>query len=139
LMGVIVPSDFSASNQPLPSILQRPLFAYFSHASRGARQAQGLQGVTEVAVLFREATSESERAAIVVRSLAAKLARALEISSEDVDPSNSLSDYGVDSLMAVELREWIGKQFQATVAVFDIMSGAKISAIGDLVVQRTSL
>ncbi|CAJ2500643.1 Uu.00g034960.m01.CDS01 [Anthostomella pinea] len=54
--------------------------------------------------------------------------------------SDALSKYGVDSLMAVELRNWIGTDFKAQVAVFDIMGGGTvIFDIGDLVLSRSQL
>lgn len=43
-----------------------------------------------------------------------------------------MSDYGVDSLMAVELRNGIGKDYEAEVAVFDVLGGASIADIGQL-------
>lgn len=48
-------------------------------------------------------------------------------------------DYGLDSLMAIELRNWIGRDFAPSVAVFDIMGGSSISALGDLVAKRTEI
>ncbi|KAI1496792.1 hypothetical protein F5X99DRAFT_399219 [Biscogniauxia marginata] len=47
-----------------------------------------------------------------------------------------LLDYGMDSPMAVELRELTRKQFQAIVAVFNIMSDTTVSEIGMLVMER---
>ncbi|KAK3385499.1 hypothetical protein B0H63DRAFT_522832 [Podospora didyma] len=56
--------------------------------------------------------------------------------AEDIQPSKPLSSYGVDSLMAVELRNWIGREFSATMAVFDIVGGVPISSVVKLVAQR---
>ena len=75
----------------------------------------------------------------MIGALARKLARAMAISADDVELSKPLSSYGVDSLMAVELRNWIGKDFAANVAVFDIMGNVPIAKIGDLVVARSSI
>lgn len=89
------------------------------------------------AVLFQLSTTDAERVATVISSLMKKLSRALTVSEEDIDSRKPLSDYGVDSLMAVELRNWIRRDFSATVAVFDIMAGSSsIDAIGILVVDR---
>ncbi len=65
------------------------------------------------------------------------MARALSIVNEDVDPGKTLSSYGMDSLMAVELRNWIGRDFRASVAVFDILGDYSIKALGDVVAERT--
>jgi acyl carrier protein len=138
LLGVLTPVDYIKTGRPLPALLQRPLFSGYSQSITGAQQGDGIEAL-EPGYLFQQASTTEERVDVVIRSLAEKLARALDISAEEVSRSKVLSDYGVDSLMATELREWIGKQFKATVAVFDIMSGTTIAAIGDLVVDRSSL
>ena len=120
--------------------MKRPLFAGFIQSTTGAgRDTEGQDIVADVGGLFAEARGAKAKSDFFVRALAEKLARAIGISSEEVEPTKVLSDYGIDSPMAVELREWIGKHFQATVAVFEIMSGTPLNDIGDLVVSRSNL
>lgn len=75
----------------------------------------------------------------MVRALTTKLARALSISADDIEQGKQLGDYGVNSLMAVELRSWIARDFGANILVFEIMGGTKIAAIGELVAGRVNL
>ena len=72
---------------------------------------------------------------MVVEALSQRLARTLAIKLEDVDTHQALHAYGVDSLIAVELRTWLGKEFAADVAVFEIVSGKTIEAVGELVAK----
>jgi acyl carrier protein len=60
----------------------------------------------------------------------------LGLQVEDIDPRKSLSDYGVDSLMSVELRNWIWRSFKASVAVFDIMGGKSLKGVAQLVAEK---
>lgn len=76
---------------------------------------------------------------IVVRALAERLARSLAIAADDVESGKRLDDYGVDSLVAVELKNWLAKDFGATVAVFEIMGSMTIGGIGALVVDKTEI
>lgn len=46
-----------------------------------------------------------------------------------MDPSKCLSNYGVDSLMAVELRNWMRRDFKASLAVFKVMDGMTIPTV----------
>lgn len=64
------------------------------------------------------------------------MARALGIAVEDVDAEKTLADYGTDSLMTVELRSWMRKDFGAEVTLFDMMGGKSIKAVGELVVGK---
>lgn len=139
LIGLLTPAHFLLQGQTPPQMHDRPFFGPFSHIV-GQTVSESPISVTEnPGTLFRLEKETDERIQIVIRALAVKLARAMSISPDDVEPSKPLSSYGVDSLMAVELRNYIGREFQATVAVFDIMGGVPISSIGDLVVERSSV
>ncbi|KAI8964593.1 hypothetical protein F5Y11DRAFT_355477 [Daldinia sp. FL1419] len=138
LFGLRTPADFLAKGQTPPALLTRPLFAPFSHIVGEAKSASKEAGV-DSAALFRAAPDASERIQIVINALTQKLARSMAISADDVELNKPLSSYGVDSLMAVELRNWIGRDFQASVAVFDIMGNVPVSAIGDLVVAKSTI
>ncbi|KAF4498678.1 polyketide synthase [Fusarium agapanthi] len=82
---------------------------------------------------------KEERQRAVIRAMAAKLARAMSISPDDVEPSKPLSLYGVDSLMAVELRNWINKEFSSAVAVFGIIGSISIAGVAEVVEARSSI
>lgn len=126
LLGIITPTEFIEKGQTLPAILQRPLFSGFMLKGKDPIQHSGDQNGPSQTVLFQQATTIKARSYVVVKSLSAKLARAMDSSPEDIDPAKALSDHGVDSLMVIEVQEWIGKHFRATVAVFEIMSGTTI-------------
>ena len=138
LLGLRTPADFLAKSQTPPAILERPLFAPFSRVV-GADAAQARVGqAADPATLFSAAATEEDKVRVVIASLVAKLARAMSMSPEDVELSKPLSSYGVDSLMAVELRNWMRRDFGAPLAVFDIMGGVPISAVGELVVAKSA-
>lgn len=139
LIGLATPADYLIKGESVPIILNRPLLAAFSQITGDAAGQTVGDVAVDPAVLFSKAGDKAERSEVVRGALATKLARAISISPDDVDASKPLSEYGVDSLMAVELRNWIGKDFHASVAVFDILGGTPISAIADLVAERSTV
>ena len=46
--------------------------------------------------------------------------------------------YGVDSLVAVELRNWFAKKLNADIAIFDILGESTFLAVGTLAAMRSS-
>jgi acyl transferase domain-containing protein/NADPH:quinone reductase-like Zn-dependent oxidoreductase/NAD(P)-dependent dehydrogenase (short-subunit alcohol dehydrogenase family)/SAM-dependent methyltransferase/acyl carrier protein len=138
IIGAVTPADMLRKKQTVPTQLQQPMFSGFSQVA--AAKEQSKQSVESgPAVLFEQAATPRDRAQVVVQAVAARLARALGVSPDDIEPAKVLSDFGVDSLMAVELRNWIGKEFKANVAVFDIMGGLSVSGLGNLVAERTEV
>ncbi|KAK5624368.1 hypothetical protein RRF57_000084 [Xylaria bambusicola] len=92
------------------------------------------------AQLFRNVKDSVERTKIVVAALRTKLARALGVETDEIDSGKGLADYGVDSLMAVELRNWILRDYGVTLAVFEMMqSGRTIADIGMLVEEKNAM
>ena len=91
----------------------------------------------DFATLFAAAGSLHEAGAIVVQGLARRLAKALSMSAEDIDATKPLHAYGVDSLLAVELRNWFAKELAADVAIFDIMGGVSIAGVGVTVAGKS--
>ncbi|KAK7713252.1 Type I Iterative PKS [Diaporthe eres] len=160
LIGIITPADSLARGERPSPLTQRPLFAPFSMVAGSSGNDTDLDGegapdyASKYAMMFRQsimankdswgniaATSKDKISPrrVVVNALAERLARSLAIAANDVQSSKRLDDYGVDSLVAVELRNWLVKDFSANVAVFEIMGGTTIERIGDLVVERTEI
>ncbi|RSL58093.1 hypothetical protein CEP53_006251 [Fusarium sp. AF-6] len=143
LFGLKTPADVLSQGQTPPTLLDRPLFRAFSHlpgsAAKADESSSSRDADHQAAALFRQSSDSAERTFIVLRALAAKLARAMSMSPEDIEPNKPLSNYGVDSLMAVELRSWIGRDFGTAVAISDIMGGVPIASIAEVVVAKSVL
>jgi acyl transferase domain-containing protein/NADPH:quinone reductase-like Zn-dependent oxidoreductase/SAM-dependent methyltransferase len=67
-------------------------------------------------------TEVHEAAELITAAMAARLARLMMMPESDIDVGRPLSAYGVDSLVAVEVRNWIAKEVGVDVSVFDIMA-----------------
>lgn len=138
LVGVVTPGHCIAQGVEPPDFMRRPLFAGFSHVGGAVTGAGDREGV-DFAALFRQAETLEGRTDVVIQALATKLGRALSMNPDDIDSTKPLFEYGVDSLVAVEIRNWISKDFAADIAVFDIMGGSTIEALGELAAKRSDL
>jgi len=137
-LGMTTPIDLLAHDVQPHEIMNRRLFDYFSQ-TRGASNALTSTDNIDYAALFRKAETNEERSTLVLGSLSKKLARALSIESEDVDADKPLHAFGVDSLVAVELRNWIAKEFAADVPIFEIMGGRTVAAVAQLVTKTSQV
>ncbi|KAJ0311094.1 hypothetical protein COL516b_001797 [Colletotrichum fioriniae] len=80
-----------------------------------------------------------EAVAVVLSALKANLAAAMTASSDDIDEERPLYSFGVDSLKAVEVRNWIFKELRCDVSVFDILSPSPLAKLGPRIVARSAL
>ncbi|RYP56727.1 hypothetical protein DL771_011666 [Monosporascus sp. 5C6A] len=115
-MGIATPADLLARGLEPPELLQRPLFAYFGQA-RSESLGQGWRAT-------RTPQPSSSR-----RKLRRKRPTSLWNSDQP------LHAFGVDSLVAVELKNRIAKEFAAEVAMFELMGGRSVAAIGEFVTK----
>jgi len=88
--------------------------------------------------LFEAASSLDGAGVLVSEALRKKLSRVLGISKDSVELINRVESYGVDSLVAVELRNWLAKEMSADVAVFEILGGAALIRVGATVAAKSS-
>ncbi|KAF1963033.1 KR-domain-containing protein [Byssothecium circinans] len=57
----------------------------------------------------------------------------------DVDTGRPMHDFGVDSLMAMELRTWFSREFAANVPIFEILGEGTLGALGVSVALKSDL
>ncbi|GKZ27179.1 type I Iterative Polyketide synthase (PKS) [Aspergillus brasiliensis] len=82
-------------------------------------------------------TSVDAASEIVCEALVAKLAKSMMMPVDDIEHTRPVSSYGVDSLLAVELRGWIFTELQADVSVFDLLSNIPISMLARRIVTKS--
>ncbi|KAI8953570.1 polyketide synthase [Xylaria longipes] len=81
------------------------------------------------AALLSAAKSTQEAEQIVLHALLEKLTKVLSVDIAELDPARPMHAYGVDSLVAVELRTWITKEIGSDVSVFEMTSGQRIGQL----------
>lgn len=138
LVGAVTQTHFHSKIHASNPLLSRQLFAGFDapHLWLQGGVETNNETKNDLGKLFRQANSRHGRTSVIVAALKAKLARALGVAEEEVDPRRTLPDYGTDSLMAVELRNWLRNEFGVSLAVFEIMGGSSIAAVGNLVAEK---
>jgi surfactin synthase thioesterase subunit/acyl carrier protein len=67
-----------------------------------------------------------------------KLGAMLGVAGEDVEPSKKISELGVDSLMAIEVKNWVDKEFSVQVSVLDLTGGKTVDDLAAKIVTSLS-
>lgn len=96
------------------------------------------EGISSLASQIAAATTFADAAAAVVQGIAKKLGDIFMIEEQEISSSKALSKYGVDSLVAVELRNMLALRAGSEISIFDIMQSPSIAKLGELVVAKSS-
>jgi acyl transferase domain-containing protein/NADPH:quinone reductase-like Zn-dependent oxidoreductase/NAD(P)-dependent dehydrogenase (short-subunit alcohol dehydrogenase family)/acyl carrier protein len=86
---------------------------------------------------FRAAGSDEEAVKIAAQGIVEKLSEILSIAVEDMDVARNITSYGLDSLTAIELRNWIAKELRANLQILELLSSGTINDLAALIVQKT--
>ncbi|KAJ5692411.1 reducing type I polyketide synthase [Penicillium macrosclerotiorum] len=120
------------------SLDRLPLFRHLIQDSD--RPVETEEDSVSLRQLIAESTSLIDAANIVTQSLIQKLSKSIStMQHNEVDIHKPLHAYGVDSLLAVELRNWIAKEFQSDVAVFETLGSSTFSTLAMLVAGRSEV
>ncbi|KAL4784866.1 hypothetical protein BJX76DRAFT_367271 [Aspergillus varians] len=93
----------------------------------------------DVMAELQEAKDEEARVEILTDRFFDKIAAVLSVDKTILQPNRSLADYGLDSLVAMEIRQWFFKSVGVRLATFDILNSQSIHALVEKVVSMMVL
>ena len=129
-------------SQESDPVFRAPLFSYFRRAARGGPHINDQEGVTapRIRESLKQAKSLEEAAQKVCDEIVSKTSSLLMIPEEDIVPSKSMSDHGIDSLVAVEMRNWFLREFEAAVPILELMmDNVSLQELSLRVVKKSKL
>jgi acyl carrier protein len=89
--------------------------------------------------LLTEVQTVAEARSIINDVLVKRLAKEFGHPETEIDPSMALTDIGVDSLIAVELRNWIVTTLDAECSIFDVIQSSSLTLLVDKLVGNSRL
>lgn len=130
--------DFGISR---PWYFDDPRFSIL--ARTGVTQTDGGEGSEKKALSVQKqianATSIAEASAAVMNALVDRVAKSLQSAVSDIDTSRPLHAFGVDSLVAVEVANWVFREVKTKVTVFEILSSIPITSLAEKIALKSNL
>jgi emericellamide synthase (highly reducing iterative type I polyketide synthase) len=113
--------------------------AKFRHLRRndGVKQESGGSG--DVAESIVAAKTADDALQCICQAILQQLAKLFATSLKYLSEDRSLDDYGVDSLVAVELRNWIGAYLQANIPMLVLRKSGSIRELAGIVMKESRL
>ena len=108
-------------------------------AGQDSEPAVADQAPRSLVQLLKSADSLEAAQQVVSSRLKVKLCSLLMVQEEDIDPSKAIITYGLDSLVAVEFRNWIAKEMGARIQLMDVTTSKSWGNLVALITSRSSL
>ncbi|KAL3488130.1 hypothetical protein BJX62DRAFT_253516 [Aspergillus germanicus] len=151
VVGIETPAGMARKGLEPPHWMQRPFFSHFhlltsnnndknSPDSHQSAQNPSNPNISDIKTLLNQTPSPSPSTAAthISNFFIAKLSQITGIPREAIDPAKPIhAADGINSLVAVELRNWFEKKVGADVGVLEILGGGSITELCMLAAGRT--
>ncbi|KAL1857997.1 Type I Iterative PKS [Paecilomyces lecythidis] len=114
------------------------LFAHFRRQSHTSDQAGGDSDADRTQEELRASQTLDEATNVVCTALTNKIATRLGTVPENINTSKGLSEYGVDSLVAVEMRTWIAKEMASTIPILELLASSSLLQLSAKIASRST-
>lgn len=85
------------------------------------------------------ATSMMEAVGLILDAIKEKVSSLIAADSQELSLDAPITDLGLDSLVAIELKNWITKTLRAVIQTSDIMDSPSLRSLAKLVLQRSAI
>jgi hypothetical protein len=127
LPRIWLPRYTAAEGAIQPAWQHEPKFNHLVlHNYEIGSSSKQVAGQGTISTRLSMAGTRVETETIVLEALLEKLSRILSVEAADLDSASPMHAYGVDSLVAVELRTWMKKDIGSDISVFEITGGQSI-------------
>ena len=129
----------SLSAQEDTLILQNPMFSAMPYAYGIQSQVQEFAASKKIDQLVAEAKNVESISDIISSGIAEKIASLMARDQKDIRLDIPLAELGLDSLIAIELKNWISGSLRAALQTSEILDMPSITVLSDRVLKRSAL
>ncbi|KAI0543352.1 reducing type I polyketide synthase [Xylaria curta] len=105
----------------------------------GTTRVNGTGKEVSLSEQIAQSKTAEEATQRVQEAVVAKLSDVFVLQKSDINPGLPLSKYGVDSLVAVELRNWLVPNARTEMSIFDLMGSSSLTELAASVVKRSKV
>ena len=128
-------------DKPLPAWASDPKFRNMLASVQSGASAEAGAGAKHLPIRdsLKVVGSPEQAVELICHALLEKLSRLLMIAVEDLDMKKPVVAYGLDSLVAGELRNWITADLGANLPLMELMNSASIELLAGKIASMSTL
>jgi acyl carrier protein len=103
--------------------------------------AESAQSGTEIspASAIRQSKNRDAAEAVIGAAVLQKVSSILMRPIEELDPASPISVYGLDSLVAIEIRNWITRELEANLQILEILTSDSVPALAETILKKSGI
>ena len=115
----------------------------FAHFRRRTLDSSGKNGQADSSdrfrVALRQAITFEEAADIICAALVDRISSRSSIPVDNINTSKAITEFGIDSLVAVELRNWIARDMDSTIPILDLLANQSLLQLSAKIGHKSRL
>ncbi|KAE8386150.1 hypothetical protein BDV23DRAFT_187535 [Aspergillus alliaceus] len=135
-------TGLKAWEESLSLVYREPRFSHMQSSSDQSTawgDSEEAPSLDRLRVKLRQVKTMDDAIEMISEGIISKLSALSMVPINDIQLSQTLSSYGIDSLVAVELRNWIFSELDTTVSVLEILANDAISSFAEKVASKSKL
>ncbi|CAG8028853.1 unnamed protein product [Penicillium olsonii] len=107
----------------------------------GAGAVEAVQHGNEIApaVAIRQSKDRETATAVTAAAILGKISSILMRPIEELDPAAPISVYGLDSLVAIEIRNWITRELESNLQILEILTSDSMAALAEMILAKSGI
>ncbi|CZR60866.1 related to polyketide synthase [Phialocephala subalpina] len=131
--------DRDSLSQRLGKLLKFPMLNHLQRATNTKDSRATATVSMDVAGFIGAAKAAEEVNDIVSNAIVSKISSLVALEAEDISMDVTMAEFGLDSLVAIELKNWIARNLQAQIQTIEILDMPSIRHLATTVIERSAL
>ncbi|TAQ91354.1 hypothetical protein B7494_g345 [Chlorociboria aeruginascens] len=119
--------------------LKNPMFSHILPSKTNQITKEDSSAAQSIDGAIAAAENVEQVEAIISEAVARKISTLVAIDYDEIDLERRVGEFGLDSLVVIELKNWISQKFQAKLQSSEISDSAQILLLAALIASRSAL
>lgn len=124
------------ASQPVHAL---PYFSHFRRMNLDTTSEDVNNKSAKPREILKAARSISDAAEAISGCIIAKISALVLLPTEDLSNDRPLSEYGIDSLVAVEMRNWLFREMEVAVSILELLANMTIMQLAEKLIKRSKI
>jgi len=138
ITGLATGGGVEKTGIPTPYYFDNPQMAIMAKTDLLRSGPDTTSSTASLNTLLTATASLTDATGVILEALTARVAKSLRTEAANIVADRPLYVYGVDSLVAVELRNWVGRECGADISLFEITSDIPMTKLAQRIAERSN-
>ncbi|KAL8953176.1 MAG: hypothetical protein Q9222_000949 [Ikaeria aurantiellina] len=115
------------------------MFSHIRKDSQDHLKSEEIPGSQDIRTTISNTSDRVETQKLILNAMIGKVSRLVSFDSHGQNSDVSLTELGLDSLIAIDFRNWVSTELEAAIHISEMLDQANLRSLADLIASRSTL